>query len=429
MRNRIFIAYILFVISFGPYAAAQHENCDHGDAPSVSDQMGVSNFIHVDKMSMDTINLKTERAEAKNIDNLVTAIGKIENIPERVSVVSTRIAGRVSELYISPDSAVKEGDPICKIESFLPGTPPPSIVITAPNGGIVEELNVYKGSPVEQNTQIARIVDTSTLYAAANVFENNLGRLKPGLSARINLEAFKGKTFLGKLVKFGSKISPDSNTLPVYFLLENPKREVKSGMRGIFHISTDTGSAPVAVKKSAIIGDEIRKFVFVERNHEGGIFEKRQVIAGKSDDVNTEILHGLKSGEIVATVGAYQLQFMPAASELEIGASRQINADAAESDLPPHDHTQHGETEPKDEHDASTHIDHIHSQYEHLASTAENQPPETGNGKVISGEISLIDKLMESGYFYYLLLSILAGSILLNVIFAAAFARKNREEK
>ena len=169
MKNKTFI-YILFSAAMALQASAQHENCDHGDAPDASANAGISNFVRVDKMSMEAINLKTAAAEPRKIDDIVAAIGKIENIPSKVSAVSARIAGRITELYITPDSSVKKGQPICKIESLLPGNPPPSVVIKAPQSGIVEVLNAFEGSPVEPNAEIARIADTSSLYAVANVF-------------------------------------------------------------------------------------------------------------------------------------------------------------------------------------------------------------------------------------------------------------------
>lgn len=113
MKNKTFI-YILFSVALALRAEAQHENCDHGDAPDASANAGISNFVRVDKMSMEAINLKTAAAEPRKIDDIVAAIGKIENIPSKVSAVSARIAGRIAELYITPDSYVKKASLFAK---------------------------------------------------------------------------------------------------------------------------------------------------------------------------------------------------------------------------------------------------------------------------------------------------------------------------
>lgn len=417
---------------------AQHENCDHGDAPDASLQNGLSNLVQVDKMSLESINLKTAKAEKKAIENLVMAVGKIENIPSRTAVVASRISGRVTELYVSPDTSVKKGDPICKIESFLAGNPPPSILLKAPDDGIVESLNIVRGSPVEPNVEIARIADITKLYAVANVFESNIGKLKIGLPARIKLEAFDGKTFSARLVKFGSKLSESGNTLPVYFEIDNPLSEIKSGMRGIFYIVTNSNKPSVIVPKSSIIGDTARKFVFVEKCPEDKIYEKRQVIIGKTDDRNVEILHGIKAGETVASGGAYQLQFMPPAditghgtlladnmgTERNSAKATKISVDTA------HDHSQHAKMENPALHDESEHDLHEHNEYEHAAFNGNSIKNSVNSTDSIKSDIlknDIFNRLKSSEYFGYMIYALLAASIFLNIVFAAAFIRNAKK--
>ena len=414
MKNRKLFTFIALMFC-ACMAIAQHENCNHGDAPDASLQSKISDFVQVDEMSSHAINLKTAKAEAKNINKIVTAIGKIENIPSHVFAVSSRIAGRIAELYVSPDMRIKRGDPVCKIESLLPGNPPPSIILKSPSDGIVESLNAVSGSPVEPNVEIARIADVSKLYAAASVFERDIGKLKLGASARIKLEAFKDKTFTGRLVKFGSKISDGENTLPVYFELENPGGIIKNGMRGIFYITEVSESAALTVPRSAVIGDSGRKFVFVEKCPEDKIYEKRLVIAGRMDDQNIEVLHGINAGETVATSGVYQLQFMPPADLDSHGhyhrdSDLELSKEKAETESP--------EAAPQ----SDSHINTESSEKSPKVKNAGDSPKKAGlNGNAW-------EKLKISGYFNYLPYAILAASILLNVVFAAAYARNNKKD-
>ena len=429
MKSRMFFyVMLIFGAAHSPCAFAQHENCNHGDAPDASIQQGGSNFVCVDGLSSESINLKTAAAEAKKIESLVTAVGKIENIPENVAVVSTRIAGRVCKLYVSPDASVKEGDPICKIESLLPGNPPPSVLVKAPKSGIVEALNIFRGSPVEPNAEIARIADTSKFYAVANVFESYVGKLKLGMPARVKLEAYPDKIFSAKLVKFGASISAPTNTLPVYFEVENPSRAIRNGMRGIFYISTNSGKAAVSVPKSALTGGNARKFVYVERCPEDKIYERRQVVVGRTDDLNAEILHGLKAGEKVAISGVYQLQFMPAA---DMDAHADNHAPAGKNVPALHSHDEHMATEHLAEGGVAEHPEHVHSELEHSSPSVVGAVGDgAASGAAVSignGDLSILEKLGRSGYFKYFLWALLGVSILLNVIFAAAFARSGRE--
>lgn len=127
--------------------------------------------------------------------------------------------------------------------------------------------------------------------------------------------------------------------------------------------------------------------MYVENCGEDGIFEKRQVIVGRSDDLNAEILHGLKAGETVATSGVYQLQFMPSADIVAEG-----HASAADI----------------------------------VAEGQASAASENTTGGAAAG-VPLFERLEKSGYFGYLLWAVLGGSILLNIIFAAAYARKSKK--
>lgn len=142
-------------------------------------------------------------------------------------------------------------------------------------------------------------------------------------------------------------------------------------MRGIVYISAGEGKPAVSVPKTAIIGGEGQKFVYVENCGEDGIFEKRQVIVGRTDDLNAEILHGLKAGETVATSGVYQLQFMPAADIVADGHANSVNATVNYKDTD-HDHSKHAAHEPAEVHLEDGHEGHVHSESEHASAASEN---------------------------------------------------------
>ena len=56
-----------------------------------------------------------------------------------------------------------------------------------------------------------------------------------------------------------------------------------------------------------------------EHKGEEGVFEKREVKIGQTDGVRTEILSGLKTGECVVTVGAYQVKLAASSSAIPEG--------------------------------------------------------------------------------------------------------------
>lgn len=397
MKNKKF--YIFLIISVLSLSLrAQHEGCNHGDAPSLGGSAD-SAVVQVPPTARKNINLEVAVASERKIDTLLTAVGNAEYMPQNIENVSSRIEGRITELYVRPDELVKKGAPVVMIESRVFGNPPPTVTLYAPRSGTVENIFVAKGSPVTPNEKIATVSDTSKIYAVARVFESAVSKLKIGQTARIRFEAFPDEVYAGKLVKFASSLSRDNSTLAAYFEIDNRDLKIKSGMRAVFSIVLDGSTAKVAVPKSAIIGDHGNFSVFVRECPNDMVFEKRHVATGKSDDTHVEILDGVKAGESVASRGVYQLQFMPPPSG---GHSESDNAEA------------HGEAEKDGAHSHSEkcsedvkHADEAKKDSAECAADHDHSEHEKGEAETHG----------EKSYFDTLLFCVFGASILLNAIF------------
>lgn len=309
MKTKIF-----FIIAFAACSAfAQHENCKHGTAPSLSTS-GDGSLVRVPPQAAKNVKLEIEEAKERNLDKIITATGIAELMPQNISVVSSRTSGMVKKLFAYPNMKVKKGELLFTLESRQIGNPPPTIEFEAPRDGVVISSALVEGTPVEPNAVLMQIADTSKLYAVAQVYESKLSELKIGESARIRFDAIPNTTFTAKLAKFGGELSSNYR-LPVYFELDNPEGKIKPNMRGIFDIVTDSEIAKVSIQKSAVSGDFGNYFIYVLKCPDDMEFEKRSVVLGKSDDRFVEIIEGLKAHEKVAIRGVYQLQFMPSAED------------------------------------------------------------------------------------------------------------------
>ncbi len=396
MKKHFFLSLCIVVTSS---IFAQHENCSHGDAPSI-DSISQGKYIHTSNDALKAIGLKVATAKSKNFDTIVSAIGRIENIPENVDSITSRVAGRAIDVYVKKDSFLKKGSSICKVESFLAGNPPPSVVLNSTKSGVVEILNVFKGSGVEAGAELARVVDSSELYAVANVFESSLSRIKIGDKARIKIEALGSETIVeGVLVKFGASLNIDTNTLPAYFLIKNVDGKIRNGMRAVFSIITDS-KASITIPVEALSEEDGLNYVYVQSRHEDGVFERRLVTSDRQNDIEAEIKNGLSQGENVAIKGIYQLRFFPRDNDPHNHSLEQHRAENKHSPKE-HEHVEHEHN--KDEHD-NAEVEHDHSEHEAAHS-------------------------FWSEYRQNLLVGFLAVSLLLNFAFALArwVSRKNEK--
>ncbi len=409
---------------FASMLLAQHENCNHGDAPSLESNSN-GKYIHTTDDALNSIGFTSATVISKKFDSVVCAIGRIENIPENIDCVTSRVSGRVVEVFVKRDSFVKSGSPICKVESFLAGNPPPSVILKSRKSGVVEILNVFNGSGVEAGSEIARVVDTSELYAVANVFESAVSQIKVGDSARIKIEALGDEIIVdGVLVKIGASLDAQTNTLPAYFLIKNIDGKIKNGMRAIFNIVTKSKES-LTVPVEAVSLEDGLNYVYVQSKHDSGIFERRLITTNAQNDIDAEIKKGLTQGEKVAVKGIYQLRFFPRNNDPHNhSASHQQNDSHNNEHLDEdktkeckdksHNHleSEHKLVQPSHEHSQSEH-GHIQDTHKHSQSEHEHSA----------------DSSFGLEYRQNLFIAMLVVSILLNLAFAVAHFVVRRKSK
>jgi membrane fusion protein (multidrug efflux system) len=71
--------------------------------------------------------------------------------------------------------------------------------VTAPAAGFITRKSVQTGNQVKDGQPLMAVVDLDNLYIVANYKETEMARIRPGQSARIEVDAVPGRTFLGKV--------------------------------------------------------------------------------------------------------------------------------------------------------------------------------------------------------------------------------------
>ena len=74
-----------------------------------------------------------------------------------------------------------------------------NIAVESPASGYIIERNALPNAYVEPETKLYTIADLSTVWVYANVFQNDVGRLKPGDPAQVTVDAYPGRHFNGRI--------------------------------------------------------------------------------------------------------------------------------------------------------------------------------------------------------------------------------------
>jgi HlyD family secretion protein len=178
-------------------------------------------------------------------------------------------------------------------------------IVTSPVNGFVSRRAVDPGAFVNQNTAVVDVVDISTVRLVANIVEKDLKELQSGDATRVEVDAFPGETFAGRIARVSPVLDPATRTAPIEIEIPNGSSRLKPGMYARVNITTDTKKDALVVPANAVVDLGGRRGVFTPLN-ESAVFRSLQVGTERSDVI--EILGGLAEGDTVITTGAGALR-------------------------------------------------------------------------------------------------------------------------
>lgn len=179
------------------------------------------------------------------------------------------------------------------------------ITLTSPTEGVVTSRNAGPGESVLPDKMLLTILNPAVVWVEGDVFEKDLPRIRVGQSVQITTEAVPGKVFTGTLSFTGATVSSETRAVRVRVAVKNAGNVLRPGMFVKALLVTDARPRTIIVPDTAIQEDGGMKVVYVK---EGSAYERREVAVGESVNEHTEIKTGVKSGDLVVTVGGYQLK-------------------------------------------------------------------------------------------------------------------------
>lgn len=135
------------------------------------------------------------------------------------------------------------------------------VTIRSPISGTVIEKPVEQGqiiasasANVSGGTTILKMADLATVRARALVDEVDIGRVREGQTATVEVEAYPGRVFRGRVVKIEPQAVVEQNVtmFPVLVELANPERLLKPGMNAEIGIEVANREGVVAVPNGAV---------------------------------------------------------------------------------------------------------------------------------------------------------------------------------
>lgn len=173
-----------------------------------------------------------------------------------------------------------------------------NIPVDSPASGYIIERSALPNAYVQPDTKLYTIADLSTVWVYANVFQDDVGRLKPGDQAQVTVDAYPGRHFNGRIDQILPQVDMATRTARVRLVFSNPGVILKPGMYVNVAIAVRLGRQMV-IPASATLPTGTRTIAFVD--HGNGNLEPRTIETGPQLDDSVVVLSGLKAGEKVVS--------------------------------------------------------------------------------------------------------------------------------
>jgi cobalt-zinc-cadmium efflux system membrane fusion protein len=144
----------------------------------------------------------------------------------------------------------------------------PIIALYAPIAGKVIQNNAVLGSMIDQATEILVLLDPTVLWIDAEIYEKDIAKVQLGMTVELNVPAYPGDTFSGKITYIGDVLKEDTRTITVRSEVENRDYKLKPGMFANIQIALNHQSRALVVPQEAVLEDKGDKIVFIKRGEQ-----------------------------------------------------------------------------------------------------------------------------------------------------------------
>lgn len=180
-----------------------------------------------------------------------------------------------------------------------------TISVPAPIDGVVTERAANVGLNVEPATTLLTVVDLSTVWVVAEVYEQDFSRVRLGSAATITTAAYPELVLRGRISYMDPHVTVETRTAKVRVEVPNPRGELRLGMYAEV-VVTVTAAMPVPlIPRSAVQNVADRSVVYLVNPKDPGSFIEREVRLGHTSGEQVEVASGVQPGDVVVTEGSF----------------------------------------------------------------------------------------------------------------------------
>jgi len=183
-----------------------------------------------------------------------------------------------------------------------------TIAVRAPLAGTVTKRSANVGLNIDLATPLFTVVDLSTVWVVADLYERDFARVRVGSPATVTSGAYPGVALRGRVSYIDPQVEPETRTAKLRIEVPNAGERLRLGMFVDAQVGESESRSGVLVPTSALqeIGSDT--VVYVADAQQEGRFAERKVEVTSSTDGQSLVVAGLQAGDRVVTDGAFFLR-------------------------------------------------------------------------------------------------------------------------
>ena len=180
--------------------------------------------------------------------------------------------------------------------------------VPAPIDGVVTERLANVGLNVDQATKLFTIVDLSSVWVVANLYEKDFAHVRVGSPATVTTNAYPDLVLKGRVSYIDPQVSPETRTAKVRIEVPNARNELRLGMYAEALVGDGGGASTPMIPRGAVqnVGD--RTVVYLVKPKEPGTFVEREVRLGAATGDRVSVLAGVQAGDVVVGEASFSVR-------------------------------------------------------------------------------------------------------------------------
>ena len=176
--------------------------------------------------------------------------------------------------------------------------------IVSPINGVVTDRPFYAGETAPTGSPILTVMDLSQVVARAHVSQQEAAALKVGDAASLSL--LDGTSVPGSVSLVSPALDPNSTTVEVWVQARNLGMQLKPGASVKVSMVAEKVAHAIVIPAQALLTspDGASSVIVLDSSN---VPHKQKVETGIRNGNDVQITQGLKAGERVVTIGAFEL--------------------------------------------------------------------------------------------------------------------------